>query len=262
MSRAQSSSDLADAVVHSPSVARIPGLNLVLLDVTDSTNRFARELVDRATSRSLPTTAVVAVEQTQGRGRGERSWHSGPGKGVWATWVGVTEHHRLATMPSRVGVALCSAIAGLGIDQVGLKWPNDLVHQGAEREWRKLGGVLCESKLQGDEAFALCGFGVNLSGPGDDLQDVAVGLRDLGSVPGQWTVAAILLQAVHEALQVDDDGWRGALDRYSVHRVGDRLRWHDGNDMRQGNFIGFDETGRLLLEIGGRQETFASGSVD
>ena len=243
-------------------MARIPGLNLVLLDVTDSTNRFARNLIDRATDRSLPSTAVVAVEQTQGRGRGKRAWRSRAGMGVWATWVGVADHNRLATLPTRVGVALCSAIEGLGIDDVGLKWPNDLIHQGNDGERRKVGGILCEAKLKGDAALALCGFGVNLRGPGEDLEQAATGLRDLGSIPDQWTVATTLLRAVHEALKAEGDGWRLDLERYSVHRVGDTLKWHDGKDMRQGKFIGFDDSGELLLEIDGRHQRFASGSVD
>ncbi len=245
-----------------PSVARIPGLNLVLLEVTDSTNRFARELVERATSRSLPTTAIVAVEQTQGRGRGNRRWRSEPGMGVWATWVGASDLDRLATLPSRVGVALCAAIEALGITGVGLKWPNDLVHQPADGERRKLGGVLCESSLCGENVLALCGFGVNLRCPGGDLAETAVGLRDLGAVPDQWTVTAALLRAVHESLQTDDDAWQAALERYSVHRTGDALRWHDGQEMKEGRFSGFDEAGRLRLKIGGSCETFSSGELD
>ena len=66
---------------------------LVAFDRVDSTQRRARRLLDRhleEDERPRPY-AVVAVEQSAGRGRQGRGWASGPGRGIWASLVAPLE---------------------------------------------------------------------------------------------------------------------------------------------------------------------------
>ena len=99
-------------------------------------------------ARELPVgDVVVADPQTAGRGRLGRSWEAAPGSGLFATFV-------LALDPLavfRCGVASAEACGG----EVRLKWPNDLLLQGA-----KLGGVLAEAR---PPDRCLVGIGVNLT---------------------------------------------------------------------------------------------------
>lgn len=245
------------------------GLNLMLLDRVDSTNRLGRVLADRLATDPFPAVAVLALEQTHGRGRGERTWRSAPGAGMWVSWIGAVDRGRLPTLPSLVGVTLCEALESVGVPGIGLKWPNDLL---CAR--RKLGGILCRSLVRGERAVAVCGVGINLDNPGGEFERAAIGLREAGVDVDLGPLAARCINAVDRALggsgaAEPGASWRELLDRYSVHQPGEEVAWHDAvhgspadKHRRWGTFLGFDEAGRLLVEVEGRQEALASGEID
>ena len=98
-------------------------------------------------ARELPVgSVVVAEEQTAGRGRLDRRWEAPPGSALLATFV--VAPHPLASIAAGVAAAEACGAA------VRLKWPNDLLLNGA-----KLGGILVE----GRPGKQLVGVGINLS---------------------------------------------------------------------------------------------------
>lgn len=116
----------------------------------DSTNDIARELAEQGASEG---TAVIAREQTGGRGRLGRPWISPPG-GLWLSVVlrptlPVAQWPLLGFAGSVGAATAVEAIAGVTPQ---LKWPNDLVIDD-----RKLGGVLIEA----GPAYAIAGIGIN-----------------------------------------------------------------------------------------------------
>jgi len=111
-------------------------------------------------SRGAPGgTLVVAREQTAGRGSRGRSWHS-PVGGLWLSWLC---RSRLPVGPEvlslRAGLAVAHALERLGgLPPVRLKWPNDVMIGE-----RKVGGILCEARWQGDRpAWIAVGIGMNV----------------------------------------------------------------------------------------------------
>lgn len=97
-------------------------------------------------ARGLPIgSIVVADHQTAGRGRLDRRWESPPGTALLASFV--LRPHPLLSLAA--GVAAAEA-CGHG---VRLKWPNDLLLDGA-----KLGGILVEAT----PTKMICGIGINL----------------------------------------------------------------------------------------------------
>lgn len=98
-----------------------------------------------------PTAVVIAETQTSGRGRGEKSWFSPPGAGLYCSFVFSAKKPEGAYMgySLAVGVGLKRALRA---PTVQLKWPNDLLYQG-----RKLGGVLIEFRNH-----LIIGIGLNL----------------------------------------------------------------------------------------------------
>lgn len=126
-----------------------PGAELHLLGTTDSTNLRLRE---RSRPGGVPQgmgsfSVVVAEAQEAGRGREGRRWDSPAGGGLWISVLLPPPPGGLpGVTPLAVGVAAAEAIEALLRDasvQVGLKWPNDLLLDGA-----KVGGILCEG-IQG-----------------------------------------------------------------------------------------------------------------
>ncbi len=106
-------------------------------------------------------TTVIAEEQTAGRGRDGRSWHS-PMGGVWLGMLLRPARVELGVMSVRVGLAVADAVdALLGRAEARLKWPNDVLL--AER---KLAGILCEGRWQGEALQWLAvGVGANVCNP-------------------------------------------------------------------------------------------------
>lgn len=103
-------------------------------------------------------TLVLAEEQTAGRGRDGRVWHS-PAGGIWLAMVLRPVRAELAAVSIRAGLIVADVVDELaGAPVARLKWPNDvLLHE------RKLAGVLSEGRWQGDALQWLAvGIGVNV----------------------------------------------------------------------------------------------------
>ena len=97
---------------------------------------------------------LAAEEQTAGRGRRGRRWHSARGAGATFSISTVTARppRELPGLSLVAGVAAARALRALGIERAALKWPNDLVVAGA-----KLGGILVETR----GSFVVIGIGIN-----------------------------------------------------------------------------------------------------
>jgi BirA family transcriptional regulator, biotin operon repressor / biotin---[acetyl-CoA-carboxylase] ligase len=122
---------------------------------------------------------VVAIEQTAGRGRDGRTWHSPPG-GVWLALLLRPRATLLGIMSIRAGLVLADVVDELaGRPVARLKWPNDVLVDD-----RKLAGVLCEGRWQGETLqWLTIGLGVNVANEiPAAVRDSAVALSDV--VPG------------------------------------------------------------------------------
>ena len=124
-----------------------------------STNSRLRTLAELG---AAPFTTVVAGEQTAGRGRVGRRWHSPPGAGLWmSVLLEVEGAPKIGVLPLAVGVSAAHALEEVSGSAVGLKWPNDiLLGRG------KLAGILCEVAGEGGR-LAIVGIGVNVRRPGE-----------------------------------------------------------------------------------------------
>jgi len=119
--------------------------HLELLDTTKSTNTLLlQKAAMEENSGSTNTTAinVIATEfQTNGRGQRGQQWHSGIGDSLTFSllWQFQKGASFLSGLSLAIGVALIRALESLGIKDVALKWPNDVMSH-----YRKLAGILIE----------------------------------------------------------------------------------------------------------------------
>lgn len=133
---------------------------LIKLDAIDSTNDFLKQLAKEKWLENY--TAVLAFEQTKGRGQMGSEWVSEPGKNLTVSvLVKDVPLEMVSIYDFNVAVAL-AAIALLqsnSIERVNVKWPNDIM-----AEQKKVGGILIENTLKSDGTFtAVVGFGLNLN---------------------------------------------------------------------------------------------------
>lgn len=132
--------------------------DLKLFDEIDSTNTA---LLAQA-HRGAPAGLVYAAErQTQGRGRRGRSWQGELGDALmfsllWRFSLGVAD---LSGLSLAVGLAVAKALESLGVADIRLKWPNDIVTSAGA----KLGGILIEvaGEAHGPSSVVI-GIGLNL----------------------------------------------------------------------------------------------------
>ena len=241
--------------------------NLVVLSRVGSTNAIARAIIAeyQTEEQTLQPLLVLALEQFGGRGRRGRSWSSPYGKGVYATRVvAAGDPANLQTLPLLVGIGLCRGLAPYLPAPCRLKWPNDVLVE-VEGERKKIGGVLIEASVRpGEETLAIVGFGVNNRHAAGDLPETATSLALLGG--GAASLEDLtwdLVEGVEaELVHLGDAAY--AVESYrgmSVHRPGERIVCRVGERLVEGDFQGFDEAGRLLLESGGRRVPVAAGEV-
>lgn len=123
-----------------------------------------------------PGAVVLAEEQTAGRGRDGRVWHS-PAGGVWLAMVLRPVRAELAAASIRAGLIVADVVDELlGAPVARLKWPNDVLCDD-----RKLAGVLCEGRWQGDALQWLAvGVGINVTNTAPAaMAGRAIALREL-----------------------------------------------------------------------------------
>lgn len=218
---------------------------------------------------------LLAETQTGGRGRRGRAWTS-----PLAAQVALSVSRRFGGGLSRLGglslvagIAAADALRDLGVRDIGLKWPNDLVVP-REDGLRKLGGILVEGGGEyAGPAQAVVGIGVNIRLPGAAgalIDQPWIDLAGCLGVPGgaaidRNAVAAALLTRLLPALaDFDRDGLSPYLDRFAAFDVlaGREVAVRDGSREHVGTARGLADDGGLRLVLpSGEDRVFHAGEA-
>lgn len=229
-------------------------------DSVPSTNDIVRDWL----TQGMPEVCLaVADEQTAGRGRSGRSWIAPSGAALMLS-LGFRPDYlpadRLWRLPAIVSLAMADAaeeVAGLSINTLRLKWPNDIVVK-AETGVRKLAGVLGETEGAGTgEVSAVVGIGVNAAWPRDEFPaDLAGSMTSLSEVSRGRPIdrdellAAFLIRLEPRVLALRDGhfdvaGWH---DRQVTTGRAIRIEMPDGTALET-LAVGVDgASGALLIE--------------
>jgi BirA family biotin operon repressor/biotin-[acetyl-CoA-carboxylase] ligase len=229
----------------------------------DSVGSTSTEAARAAQAGDIGDVWFCALQQTAGRGRRGRPWHS-PHGNLAASLLVVPDVDPAvaATLGFVAGVSLNQALAGIvpaaslktGIDgadlangRIALKWPNDVLADGA-----KLAGILLEAHKRPDGAMAIVvGIGVNVVEAPDGLPYPATSLRALGLDTSAETVFGALSDAWVDAVELWDRG-RGVTEvlelwRRSAAGIGAEVAVNRDGDIVRGIFETIDEGGRLIV---------------
>ena len=203
-----------------------------------------------AESGAVEGTAVIAEEQTAGRGRMGRSWVSPPGVSLYLTVVLRPTLEQLRYLAVIAPLAVCQAVEETTGLLPRIKWPNDVAIGD-----KKVSGILVQSELAGDEVqFALAGIGINVNLDASayaEIAQIATSLRaELGrEVSREEVLAATLnhLETLYQALrrgEVVSMAWKHRLDTLGKHV---RVQSADGSVLEQGVAVDADSDGSLIL---------------
>ena len=233
------------ALVEERLNTRYVGRNLLYLTRTTSTQDVARAEAELGAPEG---TAVLAEEQTGGRGRLGRSWVSPAGKNLYLTLVMRPPASRLRALSIVPALAAAEALEGAAGLSCSLKWPNDVLVGG-----RKIAGILIETELMGDQVkYGLVGMGLNVNFDVEavpEIADIATSVRrELGRDGPREEVLAAYLNAFEaryvQALQGDTAfrAWRSRLET-----LGRRVRATLGERVEVGLAEDVDAEGSLLI---------------
>jgi len=191
--------------------------------------------------------AVVADEQTHGRGRYGRAWHSERGAGLY---VSVILRPRLSAESLRLLTLACGLAMRQAIEEVSgldcdLRWPNDLLAGS-----KKCAGILVE--LEEDAAIVGAGVNVNHNSFHAELEGLATSLRlETGREHSREHLLVRFLECLdHYTDRLTREGRDVILAEFtsrSSYAQGRRVRVNLGGEQVQGCTDGLDPSGFLVL---------------
>jgi len=236
---------------------------LIYLDVTDSTNNYARSI---ALEGALEGTAVIAERQTQGRGRMGRSFLSESEGGLYFSII-----LRPRISPERsiyitvIGaLAVAEAIESVCHRECKIKWVND-IYIGD----KKVSGILTEGSIDFSRNMldhAIIGIGVNIEDPQggfpQEIKDIA------GSVCGSCAPRNIkgrLLAEIYNNFfryysNIEDGSYMEKYRRRS-NMIGKIVDVYRGDEIISGVCIDIDEDANLVIDANGKAIKFNSGDA-
>ena len=284
--------------------AYMPQFNLHIFEETESTNMLVKSRIAAGDAQGY---AALAFKQTAGYGRMRRAWAS-PAGGLYMS-VLLRPGVNIQVMPTisfLVAIAVRRALAGVLpseiLENVKLKWPNDIVLAGesaqvgapasadAAHQFRKLVGISLEL-VHG----ALCiGIGANVFRPEQaqniagkntpvyiaELMGGAGGTSklsenaDIAKKPAKWEEKKDFIvnfaHAILDELGPAYDAWckQGFAPftrEYESHMClkGTHIRLKNQLDstITEGEVLGIDAHGCILINHGGTTRAQASGEV-
>ncbi|HYF49572.1 MAG TPA: biotin--[acetyl-CoA-carboxylase] ligase [Planctomycetota bacterium] len=277
-------SDAARAAAFAESLETISlGKPLHYFQTTRSTNDLALEA---ARSGAAHGTVFIADQQTGGRGRSGRSWHSAPNRGLLLSVIVRPREIApadLGWIPLLAGLSVARAVQSCCGLAATIKWPNDVVIPADHAPgWRKLGGILCESSLTPgapEQSFAVIGIGLNVNHTLEDFPPQPKApptsvLLETKKHGDRRAILAELLRELEDTLLVLEQGGGESVRS----RVLEALQsWWTvnalltinpqpgdiSNERLEGVFSGLDEYGRLRLHVlpGSGERTFADAEI-
>ena len=222
---------------------------VVRFDEIDSTNEEARR---RAIAGDTGPAWLVARRQSAGRGRLGRQWDSPEGN-LFATallsYPGSPAQAALASFAAGLAVIDAARIVGAETVALRLKWPNDVLADGA-----KLSGILIETGSAGGALWMAAGFGVNVKTAPDVPGRATACLADLPGASGVTSdrflgaldiaFRAQLSRLVTEGFQPIRADWLA-----KAAYLGQRVTVPHGAERVEGIMKDLDDDGALVIEL-------------
>ena len=232
---------------------------------TDSTNLQAKELAARGAPEG---TLVVAEEQTQGRGRRQRTWFSPPQQGIYASLIlrpaiPPTEAPRMTLLAA---VAAADTLLALTPLAVKIKWPNDIL---VGR--RKIAGILTEISTGMETVeYMVIGLGLNVNIPAGDFPEAFRSqATSILAETGAFFPRPLILRRYLEYFEYYYDifhsqGFEPVMQRWMAltEMLGRRIKVDTIGRQHVGEVTDFDQDGfMILLDDDGESHRIFSGDV-
>jgi BirA family biotin operon repressor/biotin-[acetyl-CoA-carboxylase] ligase len=194
------------------------GRRVLVFDTIDSTNGYAARLAAEGATEGI---AVLAEEQTSGRGQHGRSWLADRGDGVLlSVLLAPPPPLRVAAlMTGWAAVTVCQLVREITGIQARIKWPNDVLIRG-----KKVCGILIEQGRGCSGLMTVAGIGLNVRQLPEAF--AAAGLPDATSL-AHFVAAPQTTDVARRLIRLLDDNYE-QLCTGDVATLEACWRWHVG----------------------------------
>ena len=234
-------------------LAGSPFASIEYREESGSTNADAAELLG---DERFGGHTIVTEFQRHGAGRKGRSWHAMPGTALLFSTIlpRSIAVDRLWLVPFWVALAVRTGLRECGVAAT-LQWPNDLLLRD-----RKLGGILCQSRVTAATGRVACGVGINvhhLAGAATVIEPPPAFCDEVAPVDRAALLVAIL-RAYDATLATLDDAGRVTRDWEAAAEIPGRRYRIAKDDGREP----FEATAQALEAGGGLRVIRDSGSSE
>lgn len=241
-------------------------LTLIRLGTCDSTNNFIRchlsELADR-----FPV-GVSSRTQLKGRGRGDRTWFSSPGKGLYIS-LGffITTPQYLNMLSLIAGISISETLEQITKNKFTLKWPNDVLYNG-----QKIAGILIENIIKKENIISICGMGININHSRTDfpgqLKERAVSLKIIsGQTRKPGDIEPKLIRIFFKWLDILEKGETSPIinrvKQINHFKPGEAIVFNQDRKSIKGRFLDINQNGGVVIQhSNGEKGIYFSGEID
>jgi BirA family biotin operon repressor/biotin-[acetyl-CoA-carboxylase] ligase len=225
-----------------------PG-NIIILDSVDSTNNYAMALIQkREIAREI---AVLAREQTHGKGRRGKQWLSNKDENII---LSVAIPMQWLDVSRRFGISVAAALSchdvlkDIVLANLFIKWPNDIFINDS-----KAGGILIENVIKGKIwQWTIIGIGLNINQEKFETENSATSLKiHTGKNFDVKNLAEKLYaQVLKRVEEIKEGNFKMMLKEYNsnLYACGKMVKLKKQNIMFETKIVGVSESGELLTK--------------
>ncbi|MCK5076351.1 MAG: biotin--[acetyl-CoA-carboxylase] ligase [Calditrichia bacterium] len=242
------------------------------LNKIDSTNNFAFNLAQKG---SPEWTIVLTNEQTDGKGRLNRTWEGGENSSllfsiILKPTIPVFHIQLISLFIGIIAVEFFEKYIKNHNEKIKskmkfrVKWPNDVFLNG-----KKMGGILLKSSIQNKLfSYIVCGIGLNINQTtaefSNEIKEKATSLKIETGI--EWNREEIFTEFISYIKENYDNmnrDFKGITERWKrkAMYLGKQIKIHQFDELKRGKFIGINSQGHLIMENFNGQEEIITGDL-
>jgi BirA family biotin operon repressor/biotin-[acetyl-CoA-carboxylase] ligase len=237
---------------------------IVHQDVTESTNNDA---IIMAKNNAENGTILITENQTGGKGRKNRYWHSAKNKGIYLSLILRPEFspEYIPRLTILTQVAIFKTLQYFITANIIIKWPNDILIN-----TKKVSGILMEISATMDKVvYAIIGVGININLETEDLplefRYMATSLKIFtGKTFSRKKILAHFLDTFSELYQtIDTPKFNDVVNTWKANAniIGKKVEIELFNKLITGCATDISNEGALVISTDKKQYRIISGDV-
>lgn len=242
-------------------------LTINKLDIFGSLDSTSTYLQQHPIKKFDALKICLAETQTAGRGRLGRAWYSPFGANIYLScaWQVAKDMSELSGFSLVIALAVTAALKEFGINELSIKWPNDVLWRG-----QKLAGILLEAKAENHSiTHIVFSVGLNVNMPVDAKKNINQAWTALNTIFAKpqdrnKVVGLIISHLLKNIDQIEQVGFASFIKNWQQydHLAGEKITLYSGNQTIVGTVKGINAQGFLLLQRADGQITaYSSGDV-